>query len=611
LTRSRRTTQSAAKGDSDSRPISVAEYPSVQDLAANLRFDPAGGRVWLYDQPVLLNFASGFNEQRREIIDSVGMDRAREIYTRLGYREGLSYLDVARHIRSPEHLAEYFAIGPQLRAMQGFARIDPVKIEFDVSIGSFYSEVIWHETLESQAHLATYGVGTQQSCWMEVGAACGFCTAFMGRPILHREVECRALGHDRCRAIGKPLAEWGDEVAEDVRFLQFTPFINKLRPRRARKSRSGMVPSAGLKSEAASIGDREIVGVSGGFNAAVQLIKKVAPTDVSVLFVGESGVGKEIGARTLHALSNRSDKPFVAVNCAAIPETLIESELFGVQKGAYTGATHERVGRIERANTGTLFLDEIGTLSLPAQAKLLRVIQEREIERVGDTRVRPVDVRFVAATNLDLRSAIATGHFRMDLFYRLNVFPIRLAPLRERRADIPLLMDSFLKRGAVRHGKRVTGFTSHAVDSLLRYRWPGNVRELENMIERAIILCPESGPIDAHHLFTGGEQLDAPLYVPGHTGSLVPVAELHPPQGKSAAPFDWSTFARDSLRSTNLRDLMQEMQRAFVNAALEDAHGNVSEAARNLGLSYGQVSYCLRRQAADNDNQKVSAAADA
>ena len=592
----RRLSESAPSG-----LISVSQYPNVQDLAANLRFDPAGGRVWLYDQPVLLNFAAGFYEQRREIIDSVGMVRAREIYTRLGYREGVSYQAVAQAIRSSKNLADYFAIGPQLRAMQGFTRIDPVRIEFDVSRGSFYSEVIWHESLESQAHLATYGVGIQQSCWMEVGAACGFCTTFMGRPILHREVECRALGHQRCRAIGKPLEEWTENVSEDLRFLQFAPFINKVRRRRTPKGKLATAASQGQKFTPASIGDREIVGVSGGFNAAVELIKRVARTSATVLFVGETGVGKELGARTLHALSNRAKMPFVAVNCAAIPESLIEAELFGVQKGAYTGAGESRAGRLERADTGTLFLDEIGTLSLPAQAKLLRVIQEREIERVGDTKTRPVDVRFVAATNLDLRAAVANGQFRHDLFYRLNVFPISLPPLRERRADIPLLMQSFLTRGADRHGKAVSGFTSHAVDCLLRYSWPGNVRELENMIERAIILCPETGPIDAHHLFMGGEQLDAPLYAPGQSGSLVQVADLSPDDAKSTGSINWTELARKHLSpSLRLKDLMQDMEKAFVDAALTETNGNLSQAARTLGISYGQVCYSRRRQTTAN-----------
>ncbi len=576
-------------------PVVVRQYPGVQDLAANLRFDPASGRIWLYDQPVLVSFVSAFAEQRKEIIDAVGMDSAREIYTRQGYREGVAYIDVARHIRSPEHLAEYFAIGPQLRAMQGCVRIEPVRIEFDVSRGTFYSEVIWHDTLESQAHLASYGVGVQSSCWMEVGAACGFCTTFMGRPILHREVECRALGHQHCRAIGMPLEDW-DDPSGDLRFLQFAPFINRVRPRRARKPPSVMTPGPKTSQAPNSIRDRDIVGASSGFNAAVQLIKKVARSSTAVLFIGESGVGKEVGARTLHALSDRADQPFIAVNCAAIPESLIEAELFGVQKGAFTGATESRPGRFERAHGGTLFLDEIATLSLPAQGKLLRALQEREIERVGDTQVRPIDVRIVAATNIDLRSAIAASQFRQDLFYRLNVFPIRIAPLRERRADIPLMMESFLTRAAARHGKRISGFNRHAIDCLLRYTWPGNVRELENMIERAVILCPDDGAIDAHHLFTGGEQLDAPLYVPGTSGTLVPVDGLES-KGNEDAALDWPEFAKRCLAERGrFKQVAREMQEAFIDAALQTSDSNITGAARLLGLSYGQVAYHLRRR---------------
>ena len=218
------------------------------------------------------------------------------------------------------------------------------------------------------------------------------------------------------------------------------------------------------------------------------MVKKVAPTDATVLFLGESGVGKEIFSHNLHRLSKRAKGPFIAVNCAAIPEQLAESELFGVEKGGFTGATVSRPGRFERAHGGTLFLDEIGTLSFTAQGKLLRALQEGEIERVGDTQVRKVDVRVIAATNVNLRDAVRDGSFREDLYFRLNVFPVRVPPLRDRRDDIPLMMNWFMQRACKKHGKAITGFRERAVDALINYRWPGNVREMENMIERAVIL---------------------------------------------------------------------------------------------------------------------------
>ena len=223
---------------------------------------------------------------------------------------------------------------------------------------------------------------------------------------------------------------------------------------------------------------------------------------MTVLFLGETGVGKEIFARMLHRMGRRSEQPFVAVNCAALPENLIEAELFGVVKGAYTGATDSRPGRFERAHGGTLFLDEIGTLTLSAQAKLLRALQEGEIERVGDSQTRKVDVRLLAATNVDLKDAVARGTFREDLYFRLTTFPVRIPPLRERRDDIPLLMRHFLHRFSQRHGKTVGSFAPEAVEALLSYAFPGNIRELENMIERGVLLADAGEPIGISHLFT-------------------------------------------------------------------------------------------------------------
>src|SRR5262249_24988385 len=216
-----------------------------------------------------------------------------------------------------------------------------------------------------------------------------------------------------------------------------------------------------------------------------------------------------------------AEKPFVALSCAAIPETLIESELFGVERGAYTGAIQSRPGRFERADGGTLFLDEVGTLSAAAQGKLLRALQEGELERLGDTHTRRVDVRLMAATNVDLRDEVRAGRFREDLFFRLNVFPIRITPLRERRDDIPLLMTHFLAKFNRLHGRRLTGFTQRAVDAMLSYDWPGNVREVENVIERGVILAADSSAIDAPHLFTSGEKLGDRQFSLDRDGRLV------------------------------------------------------------------------------------------
>jgi transcriptional regulator with GAF, ATPase, and Fis domain len=233
----------------------------------------------------------------------------------------------------------------------------------------------------------------------------------------------------------------------------------------------------------------EIVGTSGALQKVFSLVSKVAPTDATVLITGETGTGKELIASAIHRQSRRSSRAFVSVNCAAIPRDLIASELFGHEKGSFTGAVQRRLGRFELAEGGTIFLDEVGELPPGTQIALLRVLQEHEFERVGGTRSIPTNVRVIAATNRNLQEAIAAGTFRSDLFYRLNVFPIDLPPLRERREDIPLLMQYFIDRYSRKSGKNITHVSRETLELLQSYAWPGNIRELQNLIERSVILC--------------------------------------------------------------------------------------------------------------------------
>ena len=233
----------------------------------------------------------------------------------------------------------------------------------------------------------------------------------------------------------------------------------------------------------------EIVGTSAELKRVLSLVSKVAPTDASVLVTGETGTGKELVARAIHRRSRRSSRAFVSVNCAATPRDLIASELFGHEKGSFTGALQQRLGRFELAEGGTIFLDEVGELPMETQMALLRVLQEHEFERVGGTRSIQTNVRVVAATNRNLQEAIAAGTFRSDLFYRLNVFPIEIAPLRERREDIPVLVEYFIDRCARNGGKNIRGIEKNSLDLLQSYPWPGNIRELQNVIERSVIMC--------------------------------------------------------------------------------------------------------------------------
>jgi transcriptional regulator with GAF, ATPase, and Fis domain len=252
-----------------------------------------------------------------------------------------------------------------------------------------------------------------------------------------------------------------------------------------------------LQDESVALGEgigkaslcEEIVGTSAALQRVLSLVSKVAPTDASVLVTGETGTGKELAARAIHRQSRRSSRAFVSVNCAAIPRDLIASGLFGHEKGSFTGAVQRRVGWFEMAEGGTIFLDEVGELPMETQIALLRVLQEREFERVGGTRSIQTNVRVVAATNRDLRAAIAAGTFRSDLFYRLNVFPIEMPPLRERREDIPVLVEYFIDRCTRSVGKDIRRINKKSLDLLQSYPWPGNIRELQNVIERSVIMC--------------------------------------------------------------------------------------------------------------------------
>ena len=275
-----------------------------------------------------------------------------------------------------------------------------------------------------------------------------------------------------------------------------------------------------------------LVGNSRSMREIFGLIEQIAPSNVSVLITGESGTGKELVARTLHDLSPRKPRPFVAVNCAAIPETLIESELFGHEKGAFTGAAERRAGCFELASGGTLLLDEIGEMPVATQAKLLRVLEERKFRRLGARAEQDADVRVLAATNRDPSQAVAQGHLRADLYYRLNVFNIAMPPLREHMDDLPAMAEAMLGEMNRKHGKKVSGIAPSILDRMMAYDWPGNARELRNTVERAVILCQDGAPLDAGHLSPGfgksqtaSAQITDASLVPVYAGSTVDDAE--------------------------------------------------------------------------------------
>jgi transcriptional regulator with GAF, ATPase, and Fis domain len=302
------------------------------------------------------------------------------------------------------------------------------------------------------------------------------------------------------------------------------------------------------------LGRGAVVGKSAEWRDVLKKAMQVAATDATVFLGGESGTGKEVVARFIHRASARRDRPFVAINCAALPETLLESELFGYERGAFTGAQQTKPGQIELAASGVLFLDEVSEMSPAAQAKFLRVLQEREFQRLGGTRPLKTNARVIAASNRDLRDAVERGEFREDLYYRLQVFDIDLPPLRDRTKDIPLLAESFLEDLGEAMGRRVAGLSKDAIAALVRYRWPGNVRELRNVLERAAILC-DGGPITVDHL----------------------ALKADPPRPQS--------------RTTDVR----VTERRMIEQVLRETGWNKAKAARQLGLTRTQLYVRLRK----------------
>jgi Response regulator containing CheY-like receiver, AAA-type ATPase, and DNA-binding domains len=308
-----------------------------------------------------------------------------------------------------------------------------------------------------------------------------------------------------------------------------------------------------------------IIGRSPAMQEIFGTISRVAPTRATVLLCGESGVGKDLIARAIHYHSPRRDRPFVKINCTAIPENLMESELFGYEKGAFTGATSSKPGKFEQADGGTVFLDEIGDVPPSIQVKLLRILQEREFERLGSNKTRQIDVRVLAATNADLRAALEEGRFREDLYYRLNVMPINIPPLRERKEDIPFLAEHFVRKFSKDLGSPVTCISSGAMQKLLEYHWPGNVRELENVIERSLVLC-------------SGQTLEA--------------ADIRLDMAPRTRAASADSFLPDGVT-------LEEHEQNIIREALRRTNGNKSQAARLLGLTRNALRYRLSQMGLD------------
>ena len=466
----------------------------IDDLDSKelLQLDRLGGAIRFAGQRAVLIDATAMGILRTGLMEHLGRAAARAVLTRLGYVHGWRLAQALRSQFSFDSDDDWGVAGGCCLMMQGMFGIElsapgPLSKDGSMITASF----------EAEQHLAHLGRSDSTTCWMICGLLSGYLSEVTEQEIFVLEERCLGRGDAVCHLLGRTRDAWGDTRADELRFFhsehlkdwldaslhQVTETLKQVEQRLHDTKRA-------IARVANDHGDPDgLVVRSPAMRRLLDLAGRVAKVDSTLLITGESGTGKERIARFVHDESARARGPFVAVNCGAITETLLESELFGHARGAFTGAVQDRPGLFEAANGGTLLLDEVGEMTQGLQVKLLRALQEREVRRVGENKSRPINARVIAATNQELGARIAAGLFRKDLFYRLNVVELHVPPLRERRDDILPLARVLLAEAALRMNRPISGLSPQAADQLLRYDWPGNVRELENAMERAVALA--------------------------------------------------------------------------------------------------------------------------
>ena len=464
------------------------------DLKELLELDPEGGVIRFAGQRAILLDAVAMGLLRKYLVENFGLTAARTVLTQFGFAHGWRMADAMQSEFKWHSNEEWRNAGTRIHTLEGLFGVDP---EWQDPLSK--EGLILTATYEAEQHLLHFGRADAPMCWTITGLISGYLSRIAGKEIFVIEDRCQGKGDASCRLHGRTREEWGNEQAEGLKFyhpahlkdcleisLHRVVETLKAAERKLNSHRRALVHVA-RDIEEPLLG---IIAKSPAMRQLVDLSRRVAKVDSTVLITGESGSGKERIARLIHEESTRSGGPFITVNCGAITETLLESELFGHARGAFTGATHDRPGLFEAANGGTLLLDEVGEVSPGMQVKLLRAVQEREIRRVGENKNRKVNVRIIAATNRNLALGVANGIFRQDLYYRLKVVELNVPPLRERKEDVLPLARVLLAGSALLMKRTISGLTPGATDQLLRYGWPGNVRELENTMERAVALAP-------------------------------------------------------------------------------------------------------------------------
>ncbi|NVB38962.1 sigma-54-dependent Fis family transcriptional regulator [Pseudenhygromyxa sp. WMMC2535] len=564
-----------------------------------LEYASDGGVIRFAGQRALIFDAVALGLLRKELVDLLGLTAARGVMTRFGYAHGWRTAETLEHGLPWESPREWQRAGGRLHRLQGMVGFEPVHHSEQASPPPF-AEAIWRDSYEAEQHLLHFGEAEEPVCWSLCGFAAGYLSRAFGTKVFCVETSCRGRGDAVCRmradsrevmierGYGRAIDFYEQRELDDA-LIRVRETIHELeRKLQARRRSLG-------SGRAAALDEDEVEGIvarSPLMRAVLDMARRVAPVDSTVLISGPTGSGKERLARFIHAHSSRAGGPFVGVNCGAMPEQLLESELFGHTKGAFTGATRERVGLFEAAHTGTLLLDEIGELTAATQTRLLRVLQEREVRRLGENHPRPVDVRILAATHRDLAADVAQGRFREDLYYRLRVVEIQMPPLRERPEDILPLARLLLAEAGDRMGRTLSGFEPAACEALLAHTWPGNVRELQNAVERAVAMARgrtvEAGDLPKFEARRLGRRGRAG----GGERPLDPFAHTHEGSNGEAA--------REHAQAHRRLDMnLAEIEREHILAVLAAAGGNKAEAARRLDIGTATLFRKLKKYKAE------------
>lgn len=543
----------------------------ASDLELSGLLDASDGRILFGGARAVLLDAAALGLLRKELIESFGVKAARGILTRFGFAHGWRSAESLEHAHPWEDPSEWRRAGGRLHTLQGLVVVEGLPDQGQP--GRPFAEALWHDSYEAEQHLLHVGQSEEPVCWSLIGFASGYLSRSNSAEIYCLETQCVARGDPVCRFAARTREDWGPQIEPHLIYYERDCLDQALAATRDALQRA----ERRLRSRRRSLGeDREVVteglvASSPEFRAVIELARRAARSDATVLVTGESGVGKERVSRLIHDESPRAAGPFLAVNCAAIAESVLDSELFGHAKGAFTGATRDRIGLFEAAQGGTLLLDEVGELPLSIQAKLLRVLQEREIRRLGENDPRPIDVRLIAATHRDLAAEAAAGRFRSDLLYRLNVIEVRVPPLRERPLGILPLSKLLIAELSDELGAKPKELSPEAAAALLAHPWPGNVRELRNALARALIVGQ-------------GRLLAVEHLPPDVRGALS--------SGRAAAP-------APPERATGGPRTLAEVEREHILATLAASEGNRARAAADLGIGIATLYRKLKRYRED------------